>query len=54
MIFFAATTPPQRAVVIPEIESKIIVSGMAMFHQQWLGADFLEGHAVASNTDAEK
>jgi hypothetical protein len=26
----------------------------AMFHQQWLEADFLEGHAVASNTDAEK
>jgi len=25
-----------------------------MFHQQWLEADFLEGHAVASNTDPEK
>jgi hypothetical protein len=30
---FAATTPPQRAVVIPEIESKIIVSVMGIFQQ---------------------
>ncbi len=30
------------------------MSDIGMFYQQWLEADFLEGHAVASNTDPEK